>query len=88
MASMGPHVSGAHSEAPKRTALWYVKAVFAAYACAVGSILLLFLLMMFVLGAAAAARWLFDPILGVRPLVVVAVLFWIAWAPFVWRRLR
>jgi hypothetical protein len=79
---------GAQGRAPKRTVLWYLKAVFAACACGLVSIVVLFVLSMIVLGSDVAVRWIFEPIGGVRPFGFVMLLLAVVWAPFVWKRLR
>ena len=81
-------MSGAQGRAPKKTVLWYLKAIFAAYACGLVSMILLFVFSMIVLGSHVAVRWMFEPLGGVRPFGFLMLLLAVAWGPFVWKRLR
>ena len=74
--------------APNRTPLWYAKFLFAAYAAAIASSLILFALAVIVGGTELAGQWFTQSVLGVRSFGVLILLLGFAWAPFVWRRLR
>jgi hypothetical protein len=76
------------SRTPNRTALWYAKFLFATYAAAVVSSLILFALAVVIGGTELAGQWFAQSVFGVRWFGVLILVLGFAWAPFVWRRLR
>jgi hypothetical protein len=76
------------SPTPRKRALWYAKFVFAIYAAAIASSLILFALVAVVGGTELAGQWFAQSIRDVRLFGILVLVLGFAWAPFIWRRLR